>query len=126
MPHDIKNYVAGQFVTSTSKFDDINPVDGSLTGRVHEADQATVDWAVRAARAALHRHLIEAQRAGQRCALVVHGRGLRSREGPVLKRTLPAWLADAKVARLVLAFAPARPEDGGEGASYVLLRRSRG
>ena len=54
MPHDIKNYVAGQFVTSTSKFDDINPVDGSLTGRVHEADQATVDWAVRAARAALH------------------------------------------------------------------------
>jgi len=78
------------------------------------------------ARAALHRHLIQAQQAGQRCVLVIHGRGLRSLEAPVLRRALPAWLADAKVAHLVLAFAPARPEDGGEGASYVLLRRSRG
>jgi DNA-nicking Smr family endonuclease len=78
-----------------------------------------------AARAALHRHLIQAQQAGQRCVLVIHGRGMRSAEGPVLRRALPAWLADAKVARLVLAFAPARPEDGGNGASYVLLRRSR-
>jgi DNA-nicking Smr family endonuclease len=78
-----------------------------------------------AGRAALHRHLIQAQQAGQRCVLVIHGRGMRSAEGPVLRRALPAWLADAKVARLVLAFAPARPEDGGNGASYVLLRRSR-
>lgn len=54
MPHEIKNYVAGQFVTSKSSFDDINPVDGSLAGRVHEADQATVDRAVGAAREALH------------------------------------------------------------------------
>jgi DNA-nicking Smr family endonuclease len=77
-------------------------------------------------RTALHHHLIQAQQAGQRCVLVIHGRGLRSSEGPVLRRALPAWLADAKVARVVLAFAPARPEDGGEGASYVLLRRSRG
>lgn len=53
MPHDIKNYVAGQFVTSKSQFDDINPVDGSLVGKVHEADQATVDQAVQAAREAL-------------------------------------------------------------------------
>jgi len=53
MPHEIRNYVAGQFVTSKSCFDDINPVDGSLAGRVHEADQATVDQAVRAAREAL-------------------------------------------------------------------------
>ncbi|MCH7637567.1 MAG: 2-hydroxymuconic semialdehyde dehydrogenase [Proteobacteria bacterium] len=53
MSHDIKNYVAGQFVTSKKQFDDINPVDGSLVGRVHEADKATVDDAVAAAREAL-------------------------------------------------------------------------
>jgi len=53
MPHDIKNYVAGQFVASKAQFDDINPVDGSLVGKVHEADQATVDDAVAAARRAL-------------------------------------------------------------------------
>jgi aminomuconate-semialdehyde/2-hydroxymuconate-6-semialdehyde dehydrogenase len=53
MSHDIKNYVAGQFVTSKKQFDDINPVDGSLVGKVHEADKATVDDAVAAARKAL-------------------------------------------------------------------------
>ena len=53
MAHDIKNYVAGQFVTSNKQFDDINPVDGSLVGKVHEADKATVDDAVAAAREAL-------------------------------------------------------------------------
>jgi len=54
MPHEIKNYVAGRFVASNSRFDDINPVDGSLAGVVHEADESTVDLAVRAAREALH------------------------------------------------------------------------
>ena len=53
MPHDIKNYVAGQFLTSASRFDDINPVDGTLAGTVHEADSAMVDRAVAAARDAL-------------------------------------------------------------------------
>jgi len=53
MSHDIKNYVAGQFVMSKKQFDDINPVDGSLVGKVHEADKATVDNAVAAAREAL-------------------------------------------------------------------------
>jgi aminomuconate-semialdehyde/2-hydroxymuconate-6-semialdehyde dehydrogenase len=53
-PRDIRNYVAGQFVASNSTFDDINPVDGSLAGVVHEADKATVDQAVQAARKALH------------------------------------------------------------------------
>jgi len=54
MPHDIKNYVAGRFAASDRQFDDINPVDGSLVGKVHEADRATVDAAVAAARDALH------------------------------------------------------------------------
>lgn len=53
MTHDIKNYVAGQFETSEHTFDDINPVDGSLVGKVHEADRAMVDRAVAAARSAL-------------------------------------------------------------------------
>ncbi len=52
-PRDIKNYVAGKFVASKTQFEDINPVDGSLIARVHEADRATVDRAVKAAREAL-------------------------------------------------------------------------
>ena len=56
---------------------------------------------------------------------MVHGRGLHSPEGPVLKEALPGWLAAAPIGARVLAFATAGPEAGGAGASYVLLRRSR-
>lgn len=49
----IRNYVNGAFVDGAALFDDINPVDGSIVGQVHEADVRIVDDAVNAARAAL-------------------------------------------------------------------------
>jgi hypothetical protein len=55
-PGEFKNYVAGRFVASDTLFDDINPVDGSLVARVHEAGRETVDAAVDAARDALSGH----------------------------------------------------------------------
>ncbi len=62
---------------------------------------------------------------GKRCVLVVHGRGLHSKDQlPVLKDALRGWLSTARFARHVLAFATARPADGGAGALYVLLRRA--
>jgi DNA-nicking Smr family endonuclease len=61
---------------------------------------------------------------GKRCVLLVHGRGLHSKDQvPVLKEALRTWLATARFGRHVLAFATARPQDGGAGAVYVLLRR---
>ena len=66
-----------------------------------------------------------AQAAGLRCVLVVHGRGLHS-EGPaVLREGVAEWLSAAPLAARVMAFASARPEHGGSGATYVLLRRVR-
>jgi len=63
--------------------------------------------------------------AGKRCVLVVHGRGLHSKDQlPVLKDALRTWLSTARFGRHVLAFATARPVDGGAGAIYVLLRRA--
>jgi DNA-nicking Smr family endonuclease len=62
---------------------------------------------------------------GVRCVLVVHGRGLHSEGGPVLKSGVVDWLVAAPLASLVMAFASAQPRDGGPGASYVLLRRAR-
>ena len=49
------NFINGEYVRGTSgkTFDDINPVDGSVIGRIHEAGQVEVDAAVAAARAAL-------------------------------------------------------------------------
>lgn len=76
------------------------------------------------AKGAVEAFLRSARSAGKRCVLVVHGRGLHSKDQlPVLKEALRTWLATARFARHVLAFASARPADGGAGAIYVLLRR---
>ena len=51
---------------------------------------------------------------------IVHGKGLRSRQGqPVLKVKVNHWLRQREE---VLAFCSARPVDGGTGAVYVLLK----
>jgi DNA-nicking Smr family endonuclease len=72
----------------------------------------------------LKEFLIRSYKLGLRCVLIVHGRGLNSPESlPVIKEGLPRWLAQGPIRKLVLAFATARPYDGGTGAIYVLLRR---
>ncbi len=76
------------------------------------------------ARTALERFLLASRQAGKRCVLVVHGRGLHSKDQiPVLKTSVQLWLTRGRIARWVLAFSTARPHDGGAGAVYVLLRR---
>jgi len=65
----------------------------------------------------------KSRRDGKRCVLIVHGRGLNSKDQiPVLKEQLKVWLQRGRIARSVLAFCSARPHDGGAGALYVLLR----
>ncbi len=72
------------------------------------------------------RFIAESFRTGRRCVLIVHGRGLNSKDQtPVLKERLKSWLAHGSAGKVVLAFASARPCDGGAGALYVLLRRER-
>ena len=68
--------------------------------------------------------LLQSSRRGLRCVLIVHGRGLNSQDSlGVLKGALPNWLTRGPVRKIVLAFATARPYDGGAGAVYVLLRK---
>ncbi|WP_082085536.1 Smr/MutS family protein [Magnetospira sp. QH-2] len=76
------------------------------------------------ARGALHGFLHRGQTQGKKCVLVVTGRGLQ-RDGQigVLRRAVPEWLNEMRA--LVHAFHYAAPQDGGEGALYVLLRRKR-
>jgi DNA-nicking Smr family endonuclease len=59
---------------------------------------------------------------GKRCVRIIHGKGLSS-EGklPVLKSKVNGWLRQKDE---VLAFCSARPQDGGTGAVYVLLKKS--
>jgi len=76
------------------------------------------------AEATVRDFLLESFKSGMRCVLIVHGRGLNSPESlPVLKEGLPQWLNRGRVRKVVLAFATARPYDGGTGATYVFLRK---
>lgn len=77
-----------------------------------------------AAKEAVKDFLLSSHKHGLRCVLIVHGRGLNSPDSfPVLKEGLPVWLGRGSVRKIVLAFATARPYDGGTGAIYVLLRK---
>lgn len=78
-----------------------------------------------AARRALRDAFERAVAAGERCVLVVHGRGVHSEGEAVLKRALPEWLAEPPLGARVMAFASAAAGDGGAGATYVLMRRPR-
>jgi DNA-nicking Smr family endonuclease len=59
---------------------------------------------------------------GKRCVRIIHGKGLSSAgKLPVLKVKVNHWLRQTND---VLAFCSARPQDGGTGAVYVLLRKA--
>ncbi len=84
---------------------------------------------------ALHVFITASYRAGRRCVLVITGKGgprddvdggfMPDRDSGVLRRNLPRWLGEGAVRQLVLRIETARPQHGGEGAYYVLLRRKR-
>lgn len=61
-----------------------------------------------------------------RSVLVITGRGKNSPAGQsVLRQKLQTWLTREPFKRIVLAFCTARPNDGGPGSIYILLRRFR-
>ncbi|CAI8848010.1 2-hydroxymuconic semialdehyde dehydrogenase [Pseudomonas sp. IT-194MI4] len=51
--NEFRNFIDNQWCEGVRTFDNRNPVDNSLIGKVHEAGQAQVDAAVQAARGAL-------------------------------------------------------------------------
>jgi DNA-nicking Smr family endonuclease len=72
------------------------------------------------ARAAVVRFLALSRRRGQRCVLIVHGKGYRSSSGePVLRNRTRAWLMQKDE---VLAFCDAPAGLGGAGAVLILLK----
>ena len=58
---------------------------------------------------------------GQRCVMVITGKG-RGGDG-VLRKNFLRWLEQAEAGRLVSGYAQAHPRHGGRGAWYVFLRR---
>lgn len=76
------------------------------------------------AREAVERFILSSVIKGLRCVLIIHGRGLNSRDQiPILKERMSSWLKRGRLKQMVLAFATAQPCDGGAGAMYVFLRK---
>ncbi len=65
--------------------------------------------------------LSESFKKGLRCVKIVHGRGLRSVNGPRIKDAVIRRLA-GHYRKSIIAYVTARQCDGGLGALYVLLR----
>ncbi|HEX2164939.1 MAG TPA: Smr/MutS family protein [Thermoanaerobaculia bacterium] len=111
----------GDVVTGLAPGADPRWLDRLRAGAI--APDAELDLHGRTAAAALvavDALLTRAAATGQRCVLVVHGRGRRSAGGPVLKDAVATHLAASPPAA-VLAFATAPPELGGAGALLVLI-----
>jgi DNA-nicking Smr family endonuclease len=91
-------------------------------GGVHV--EATLDLHghdVARAEIALADFLLDSARLGRRCVLVIHGRGLHSGGVAVLRDAVIGALTGS-LSGLVRAFVTAAPRDGGEGATYVMVR----
>ena len=64
--------------------------------------------------------LAQCARQHRRSVRIIHGKGKRSAQGrPTIKSLIGGWLRQR---REVLAYCSARPQDGGAGALYVLLK----
>jgi DNA-nicking Smr family endonuclease len=92
------------------------PIDGRLD--LHGLTQAE-------AAERLATFIAGAHSAGKRCLLVITGKGLARDGGGILREQVPRWLNQAPNRAHVLAFDYARPQHGGTGALYVLLKRRR-
>jgi DNA-nicking Smr family endonuclease len=59
-----------------------------------------------------------------RCVRIIHGKGINSQnQDGVLRKSVPRWLSTERRSRLIIAYTTAPPQDGGMGATYVLLRK---
>ncbi len=80
----------------------------------------------KAAHAALARFIRGSRAEGRRCVLVITGKGsVASGLGGVLRQMVPRWLNEPGLRREIIAISHAQPRDGGQGALYVLLKRTR-
>lgn len=91
------------------------PVDSRLDLHGMKAEEA---------RGAVEAWLSTMRQRGDRCGLLICGKGLNSPGGVgVLRGEVGAWLSQGRAREHVAAFATAHDDDGGAGAVYVALRR---
>jgi len=99
----------------------------NITDMLHDGEIAVQDYVdlhgytLGEAAEEIDRFIRNALRQGFCCVKIIHGRGLGSPNGPVLKNAVVRSLS-SRYRKHVMAFTSARQCDGGLGALYVLLR----
>lgn len=94
-------------------------------GKVHAEDTLDLHGeTVETGTQRLREFVVAAHRLRRRCVLVVHGKGTHSDHGAPLREAVLSELL-GPLSGLLHALATAAPSDGGEGATYVMLRGSR-
>jgi DNA-nicking Smr family endonuclease len=102
-------------------------VRGDITRRLHQGDFAVQDsidlhgMTLGEAEEALTLFVRDAVKRRLFCVKVIHGRGLRSPNGPVIKEAFRKLL-HGFFSKWVLAYATAKDCDGGLGATCVILK----
>lgn len=90
------------------------------------APEAEIDlhgYRLEEARAALTVFLRRSQNRGIKCVRVIHGKGIQRPDvETTIKSAVISWLTQINS---VMGFASCLPADGGTGAVYVLLKRSK-
>jgi DNA-nicking Smr family endonuclease len=116
---DAQRYAARAPGVSRAQISDLR------AGKVHCEDALDLHGhTVEAGKQQLREFLVAAHRAGRRCVLVIHGKGTHSEHGAPLREAVLADLL-GDLSGLIHALSTAGPADGGEGATYVMLRSNR-
>lgn len=106
-------------------------VDKNLAKRLHKGEfsvQAYLDlhgYIVEDALKMCYEFFAKAIEQNKKCLAIIHGRGLSSEKGPIIKEAVIRWLKKGPFRRNILTFATAPRTDGGFGVTYVLLRRNK-
>ena len=127
-----KDYFLSDFISTTVHSDTtLHYAQASLPSkRVRDLRIGAIRWESRldlhgmkadAAREALCRFIESQFQNSKRCVLIIHGKGGHEGAPPVIKNLVNRWLPQMEE---VLAFHSALPKDGGQGAVYVLLKKS--
>jgi len=115
MPEFMEGFVEG-----------INPITMEKLRRGEFSVQRTLDlhgYSIDDADELFQTFIKDTVREGLKCVKIIHGRGLKSKRGPVLKEHLKTWIIKAMHRKWVLAFSNAIMSDGGPGATYILLKK---
>ncbi len=115
------------------KKDDLTQMDGSLAKRFKRESfrvEAVLDLHGITEKDAHERvidFIISCYNSGQRCVLIITGKGVESdeifSEKGVLRKSVPLWLSSDDVGSLILAYKNPSEALGGAGALYILLRK---